>query len=130
MQAVEAATAIAQALAMARAMAKVELATAEALDAMAKASIEAGDPNDVAVDKLERVMADTNNSIVLEIVPGPDGVRRAKIATPLDPAHEPAPRVYAPDDVRNPQHTPSKRQRIRRPRNKEKHGARRTNRQD
>ena len=82
---------------------------------MVEASIVVGDPNDVTVGKLETVIADTDSSIV-------DGVQRAKIVTPLDPAR-------ARDDVRNPQHTPSKRQRTRRPHNMEKHGAPRANRQ-
>jgi hypothetical protein len=101
-------------------MAKVELATAEALETTAKASIVVGDPNDVTAVKLDKVMADTNSSIEYETVPGPDGVQRAKIVTHLDPAREPAPRVYTPDDVRNPQHTPSSTwQRTRPPHSKE-----------
>ena len=62
---VQAATAATQALAMA----KVELATAEALEATAKASIVAGDPNDVTAVKLDKVMADKNTSIEYETVP-------------------------------------------------------------
>ena len=85
------------------ATAKAELATAEALEATAKASIAAGDPNDVIAVKLEKVMADTNTSIEYKTTPGPDGVQRAKLVTHLDPARERAPRVYALDDVRNPQ---------------------------
>jgi hypothetical protein len=59
----------------------------------------------VTTVKLDKVMADTNTSIEYETVPGPDGVQRAKLVTHLDPAREPAPRVYAPDDMRNPQYT-------------------------
>ena len=121
----QAATAVTKALVMA----KVELATAEALEAMAKASVAAGDPNDVLAGKLDKVMADMNSSIEYETVPGPDEVQRAVIVTRLDPAREPAPRVYALDDVRNPQHTPSKWPRTRPPHTKEKHGAPRAGRQ-
>ena len=109
------------------ATAKVELATAEALEAMAKSSIVVGDPHDVTADKLEKVMAGAKSSIIIETVPGSDGEQRAKTVTHLDLAREPAPRVYAPDDVRNPQHTPSKWQRP--PHTKEKHGAPRAGRQ-
>ena len=131
-RAAQAATAATQALATA----KAELATAEALEATAKASIAAGDPNDVIAVKLEKVMVDTNTSIEYKTVPGPDGVQLAKLVTHLDPAREPAPRVYAPDDVRNPQ-CPRRhlllpgdvRQRTRPPHAKEKHGAPRAGRQ-
>jgi hypothetical protein len=122
---VQAATAATQALGMA----KAELSTTEALEATAKASIAASDPNDVTAVKLDKIMADTNTSSEYETVPGPDGVQRAKIVTHLDPARELAPRVYAPDDVRKPQHTPSARQRTRPPHAKEKHGAPRAGRQ-
>jgi hypothetical protein len=93
----------------------------------------------VTAVKLDKVMADTNTSIEYETVPGPDGVQRAKLVTHLNPAREPAPRVYAPNDVRNPQYTQrprrhlllsgDARQRTRPTHAKEKHGAPRAGRQ-
>ena len=78
----------------------------------------------------------SDTSIEYKTAPGPDGVQRAKFVTHLDPAREPAPRVYALDDVRNPQ-CPRRhpllpgdaRQRTRPPHAKEKHGAPRAGRQ-